>query len=82
MLGIEINGAYKAYVAKDLPEGVITDTFAGETITIEKSDIGEVRMFTGSGPAGSGAGKKPLFYIGGFWFSWVAVHPTSALYEE
>lgn len=82
VLGIELNGAYKAYVAKDLPEGVITDTFAGETITIEKSDIGEVRMFVGSGLAGSGASKKPLSYIGGFWFSWVAVHPISALYGE
>lgn len=75
VLGIELNGSYKAYVAKDLSEGKTTDTFAGETITIEKSDIGEVRMFVG-------VSQDPLPHVGGFWFSWVAVHPASALYGQ
>lgn len=73
VLGVELNGQFKAYVANDLPEGTTIDFFAGETITIEKSEIGEVRMSI------DGA---PIQFIGGFWFSWVAVHPETAVYGE
>ena len=57
-----------------LKEGITTDNFAGEIITIEKSNIGEVRMFVGED-------KNPLPYIGGFWFSWLAVHADTELYK-
>ncbi|MCH7756765.1 DUF3179 domain-containing protein, partial [Patescibacteria group bacterium] len=74
VFGIEVNGEFKAYHGNALPEGIITDTFAGNSITIEKSDIGKVRMFIGKN-------KQPLPYIGGFWFSWLAVHPETELYK-
>lgn len=70
VLGIERDGKFKAYVADSLAVGVTTDTFEGETITITKSEIGEVRMTIGD---------TPLPYIGGFWFSWLAVHPETEL---
>ncbi|QSH39116.1 DUF3179 domain-containing protein [Candidatus Kaiserbacteria bacterium] len=70
VLGVEHEGNFKAYVADSLPVGVTTDTFAGETITITKSEIGEVRM---------NIGDTPFSYIGGFWFSWLAVHPETEL---
>jgi hypothetical protein len=66
VLGIELNGKFKAYGKDSLPEGEIIDDFAGKKIRIRKSDIGEVRMFIGN---------SELSYIGGFWFSWLAVHP-------
>lgn len=74
VLGIEVSGKFKAYHLSVLTEGVTTDNFVGEIITIEKSDIGEVRMFIGEN-------KTPLPYIGGFWFSWLAVHPNTELYK-
>lgn len=76
VLGVEVNGQYKAYLAEAISQGVTTDQFAGETITIEKSDIGEVTMFVGEAAA-----RKRLPYIGGFWFSWVAVHPETEVYK-
>ncbi len=74
VLGIEVNGQYKAYHKDVLPTGVTADAFAGRQITIVKGEIGEVRMFIS--PA-----KEPLPYIGGFWFSWLAVHPTTELFK-
>ena len=74
VLGVEMNGLFKAYHMEALKEGVTTDTFNGKTITIKKTAIGEVRMFVGGD-------EEPLPYIGGFWFSWLAVHPETELYK-
>lgn len=72
VLGVELNGQFKAYRASDIPEGTSTDTFAGETIILEKSDIGEVKMSVNG---------EEITRIGGFWFSWVAVHPNTEIYK-
>lgn len=74
VLGIQINGKYKAYHSAALAAGETKDTFNGETIFIIKKPEGEIRMF-------KGAGREPLPYIGGFWFSWLAVHPQSELFK-
>lgn len=74
VLGIDVNGKFKAYLSSALLEGTTVDKFEGENITIEKNDIGEVRMFIGDD-------KKPIQFIGGFWFSWLAVHPDTELYK-
>lgn len=74
VLGIEINGKFKAYNADSLKVGTTDDTFEGKKITIEKSEINEVKMFIGEN-------KEELSYIGGFWFSWLAVHPNTELYK-
>ncbi|MAZ67463.1 hypothetical protein CL652_01685 [bacterium] len=73
VFGIERDGKFKAYVADSLPVGTTTDLFAGATITIEKSSTGEVRMF---------ADGEPLPIIGGFWFSWLAVHENTELFDN
>lgn len=71
VLGVELNGQYKAYDVTAIPEGESTDTFAGETITLRKNDLG-VRLFIE---------EKEVPYISGFWFSWVAVHPETEVYK-
>jgi len=74
VLGIEVNGKFKAYHQDALKTGATIDNLAGEKIIIEKSTINEVRFFIGEN-------KQPLTYIGSFWFSWLAVHPETELYK-
>lgn len=74
VLGVEIDGKFKAYHTKAIPEGEIIDDFAGERIIIQKDNFGQIRIFVGED-------KKPLVYIGAFWFSWLAVHPETELYK-
>ena len=74
VLGIQIGGKYKAYHSEALKAGETKDTFNGEQIFIQKKPEGEVRMFIG-------ANREPLSYIGGFWFSWLAVHPETELFK-
>ena len=74
VLGIEVNGKFKAYHVDVIKEGTMTDTFAGQTITIEKDSSESIRMFIGDE-------RQPLPYIGGFWFSWLAVHPDTELLQ-
>ena len=70
VLGVERDGNFKAYHKDAIPEGSTTDTFAGETIAIERN--GDMIRLTVAG--------EPLPFIGGFWFSWVAVHPETELF--
>lgn len=74
VLGIQIDGKYKAYHSEALKIGETKDAFNGKQIFIQKKPEGEVRMFIG-------ANKEPLPYIGGFWFSWLAVHPDTELFK-
>lgn len=76
VLGIEIDGEYKAYDPSSLPSS-LTDTFAGKSIEIEKDSIGRVRFFT----SGDGSSRLEIPVVGGFWFSWLAVHPDTQLYK-
>jgi len=69
--GVEIDGRYKAYHG-DAVSGVVTDTFAGHDIVVTKTSSGEI-TFTANG--------EPLASIPGFWFSWLAVHPETELYQ-
>ena len=69
--GIEIDGQYKAY-HDDALSGQITDMFAGRKIVVTKETSGEI-TFTADG--------EPLPSIPGFWFSWLAVHPETELYQ-
>lgn len=74
VLGVNINGKYKAYQTAALKVGETRDTFNGETIVIDKKPEGEVRMFRGTD-------RRPLPYIGGFWFSWLNAHPGTELFK-
>tara|TARA_Y100000310_G_scaffold253797_1_gene260763 strand:- start:259 stop:1275 length:1017 start_codon:yes stop_codon:yes gene_type:complete len=75
VIGIELNGKTKAYLNESLSVGTTKDTFSGETITIEKSDAGEVRFFAGDA-------RVSVSGLWGFWFSWQAVHPDTELYDK
>lgn len=74
VLGIQIGGKYKAYHSEALKAGETKDIFNGETIFVQKKLEGEVRMFKGNQ-------RETLPYIGGFWFSWLAVHPDTELFK-
>ena len=76
VIGIEIDGNFKAYDIAALPVGSTTDTFAGETITLKKSPIDEIDVFIGTGGE-----LRELETIDGFWFSWLAVHPETELFK-
>jgi hypothetical protein len=73
VLGIEIEGQFKAYIKDILKKGETTDNFNGKEIKIKVDDIGKVEIF---------ADNQPLPYIEGFWFSWLAVHPLSELFID
>lgn len=74
VLGIEVDGKFKAYHSEALKAGKTSDSFNGQTILIDKKPEGEVRMFRGDR-------NTPQPYIGGFWFSWLAVHPDTELFK-
>lgn len=74
VFGLEIHGASKAYERDSLPVGTTNDSFQGLDIRIEKEETGVVRFY--------GAGiRDPLPVVSGFWFSWVAAHPETELYQ-
>jgi len=72
VLGVEYDGNFKAYVSDSIKVGETTDQFAGKSVTITKTQAGEVRMQLDG---------EPLPFIGGFWFSWLAVHPETEFRE-
>ena len=72
VLGIEFDGQFKAYQKSALPIGTLEDTFAGLNLKITKNELDEVRIVDGDG--------NTVRIIGGFWFSWLAVHPDTELY--
>ena len=72
VLGVEVDGKFKAYHLDALQVGDTEDIFEGKTITINKTDTDSVSMSIGS---------AELPYIGGFWFSWLAVHSNTELFK-
>ena len=69
--GIRVGETYKAYPITALPEGTFIDTVDGRTVTV--SNVGGVIRFALEG--------ESLSSIPSFWFSWLAVHPETELYE-
>jgi len=76
VIGVEINGKFKAYEKDNIPEGEMVDIIAGENeITITKNETGQV------GVVDNNTGNE-IPIIAGFWFSWLAVHPDTELYLD
>ena len=73
ILGIEINGQYKAYQREDIT-GTIEDEFAGTKIKLEKSQDGRV-VITNLNTS------QEIVKEEDFWFAWYAFHPTTELYN-
>ena len=76
VLGIEINGQYKAYKEADLKEKkTIEDTFNGIKIRLEMDKAGAVKitdLLT----------NKEIVKERDFWFAWYAFHPDTELYTQ
>ena len=79
ILGLVIDGQAKAYWPPAVKAaGEITDEFNGRTIIARyEPELDAVRLFEKL-PDGTLERLNPL---AGFWFSWVAAHPQSALYK-
>ena len=79
ILGLVIDGQAKAYWPPAIKKaGEITDEFNGQTIIARyEPTLDAVRLFSKQ-PDGTLTRLNPL---AGFWFSWVAAHPQSALYK-
>jgi hypothetical protein len=73
VIGIEIDGAFKAYDREQLPVGVTEDTFAGKELSIQKNADGTIVVQ---------ADGSDLAFINGFWFSWLAVHADTELWVK
>ena len=74
VFGVEVEGSFKAYPRDALPFGVTTDTISGTTLTITKSENGNVTIVDETGTT--------VPDIEGFWFSWVAAHPDTELWRN
>lgn len=74
VVGIEIEGVFRAYSRLDLPVGRISDSLNGVSFTITKSDAGEVVVTSDNGAV--------IPTVSGFWFSWVAAHPETTLWQH
>ena len=73
VLGIKINGKYKAYKKDALSIGVTEDIFNGVELLITMDDVGQVRIINKDT-------SEDIPIVAGFWFAWLAIHPDTELY--
>ena len=77
VLGISVNGKYKAYPFAELGKlgkTTLKDQFEGQSLTVNfdvANRDGEVLDASG----------KPLELVNGFWFAWYAFHPETAVFK-
>ena len=76
VIGLEINGQFKAYPFAELSKtsGEITDTLADKNIRIHYDAANQ------SARASDANGNK-LAGIIGFWFAWIAFHPDTEVFQ-
>jgi hypothetical protein len=77
VVGLEINGKFKAYPFVELAKGtgVLKDTFEGEKVTIEYNAEARSARVTDEN-------KALLPSLTAFWFAWIAFHPETAVFKE
>ncbi len=76
VLGIEVNGQFKAYPFAELSQtdGLVHDQFNGKALSIHyDKDSHSARINDADG--------KPLPGITSFWFAWLAFHPDTAVFK-
>ena len=71
--GIEIDGEFKAYKDSDITETEIVDELNGQEIRITRNKAGQIDIL---------ANGERIEAIRSFWFSWIAVHPNSELFNN
>ena len=78
VLGVEIDGKFKAYPFSELKKskgGVVNDTFQGKTLRIVyDAEHKSTEIFDDSG--------KSVPSITNFWFAWYAFHPDTEVYQQ
>jgi len=76
VLGLEIDGLYKAYPFAELSrtqEAEINDSFAGRRLVVRFDQAAEsARVFDENG--------RELASVTGFWFAWYAFHPSTEVF--
>jgi hypothetical protein len=76
VLGIEVNGEFKAYKDSDIKKGeTIEDIINGVKIKIEKDEAGITKI------TNLNTGEEIVKEVD-FWFAWYAFHPETDLYES
>jgi hypothetical protein len=74
IVGIEIDGKFKAYRESDLEESsIIEDTFNGVNLKVERLDDGRI-VITNTHT------QEEIIKERDFWFAWYAFHPETELY--
>lgn len=77
VLGLTLNGQYKAYPFSELSHGneKIIDNFAGQKITVHFNKKAQsAKVFDNQGQA--------LPSTTSFWFAWYAFHPETKIYQQ
>ena len=76
VLGLEINGKFKAYPFAELSKKAepFTDEFEGTELTVRYNDEARsARIFDKAG--------KEVAAVNSFWFAWFAFHPDTEVYQ-
>jgi len=75
VLGIEVDGQYKAYSFSDLHKAgtMLEDSFNGVDFTISFDSPNRSAKIIKS--------SQPFIYLTTYWFAWYAFHPETELYE-
>lgn len=72
--GVEVNGKFKAYNEKRLSEvGMLTDTFNGVNLKIERSKEGQIRVTKEDG--------TQIIPDRSMWFAWASFHPDTEVFK-
>jgi hypothetical protein len=78
VLGIEVNGRYRAYAFSELMKsqgGTITDFFNGQKLSIEFDQASQTGII-------SDENGKLLPYTRLYWFAWYTFHPNTEIYRN
>nr|MBI3495013.1 DUF3179 domain-containing protein [Candidatus Berkelbacteria bacterium] len=73
-----VNGKAKAYTTEAIKKQPFEDTFEGKTIVGDYDKQHDIVRLYEKNKDGS---LKRINPVGAFWFSWVAAHPDTQLYN-
>ena len=78
VIGIEVDSVAKAYPVRAAQGRTLQDEISGQKIEVvgDKEGISAQIFFVNQGR------RRPAPGIAAFWFSWVATHPDTLIYEE
>lgn len=76
VVGVNVEGASKAYPIKFIDESIITDSINGKEVNISKNSKGEIQVFTNL-PTEE---PEAYDYLISSWLIWNNVYPESLLY--